>query len=106
MKTKQDLLRAMERMGACGTAIDYVKAHPSSSALVIGLACDRPAWLIWLLEKRLTKASRRLFARRLDVPETGRDSSDDLWVAGMCVRRGDELDRRVIDDCWRAWCRS
>ena len=62
MKTKQDLLDRMAALRACPGSTVWVKAQ-AGSALEIGLACDRPDWLIWLIG-RIDPLAIADFARR------------------------------------------
>jgi len=62
MKTKQDLLDRMAALRACPGSTVWVTAQ-EGSALEIGLACDRPDWLIWLIG-RIDPLAIADFARR------------------------------------------
>ena len=116
MKTKEQLLRAMDLLFACCEAREWVASQRSSSAEQIGQNCRRPEWLVWLLWRKLTPPSRRLFAKRLGLRRSRRHGSftfsADHIAIGLRPNVGYhhvdalKLDRRVIDDCWRAWCRS
>lgn len=108
MKTKADLLRAMGRDYACGEALLWVREQ-RVSAEAIGLRCGRPEWMIWFLWKRLDSHSRQLFAMRLGIV----DQCCVLDMQGSTrpvhayeTMTAADLPRAVINDCWRAWCRS
>lgn len=107
MKTKKQLLAAMERMYACREAVAWVEEQ-RGGPVSIGRRCPHPEWLIWFLWRTLTPQGRALFATRLG-DRLGYDSYDIRHGtrpgAAFCPV-AHELPRRVIDDCWRAWCRS
>lgn len=101
-KTKADLLRVMGRLGACDEAVASVTARPQELAEDIGAVSERVHWLSWLLDRRLTRKGRELLRRRLGdaAPQW-----NGCWCEDCMGSCGAQL-RAVIDDCWRAWCRS
>ena len=120
MKTKKQFLSLCKRMGACWPAIEHIKAHASLSAypIISGL----PDWQLWFLTRRLTKEGLELLASRLGVlvsdfyvtDALGRPPPHELhrkdflrnvFYSVRCQCDGETLGR-VVDDCWRAWCRS
>lgn len=107
MKTKEQLLKAMKAAGACWDATHYVHTRRVGSAEKIGLTCHRTQWLLWFLWGRLTPAGRELLAGRLGV-QVHVDDVSGFSRPGFCYYEENvaTLDRKVIDDCWRAWCRS
>lgn len=116
MKTKKQLLAKMERMGACYEAREWVENHRAQSAERIGLSCQRPYWLMWFLWRALDHRSRELFAARLGMVKSdfyggvNYSESDVAFGYRPHIAYGNDssrnLSRRVINDCWRAWCRS
>ena len=101
MKTKAHLLEVMSRMPTCIDAMKYVQDHPCETALEIGLTCPHTDWLVWFLYRRLTYDGLLKLTERL-----GLVYAYELWEAGLLPSTANALDRRVIDDCWAAWCRA
>lgn len=105
-KTKADLLRVMVKQKACRLAFDAVYEHPSDSAEEIGISSPRPENLEWLLFRKLTTESSILLRKRLNGAGY-RGCWCHLCMGPHYLCMGPRAAARaILDDCWRAWCRS
>lgn len=121
MKTKKQLLKICKRMNACSSGIEYINQHPSNDAY--GVLENLTEWQIWFLSRRLTRSGLDLLAKRLGCkvdefyyeqyfgpcPHEERDDAvrkGELRGIFRNWRAYERRGRKVINDCWRAWCRS
>lgn len=106
-KTGADLARLYRRMGWCNEdLLRIIEQRAGDLAEDIGLAEGsekRLNRLTQLLFRMLRPESRVLFRQRL--LEAGVENVFCICHRCLPVNNNDRA-RRVIEDCWRAWCRS
>jgi hypothetical protein len=82
----------------------YVEAHPAQDALTIGRTCQRSNWIGWVLQHSLNRRDGSYMRLRDRMVAAGAK----LFTVDFAAYDSDHNPevRRLLDECYEAWCRS
>jgi hypothetical protein len=100
-------IRALERLGACFEARQWLKGQADQSPGALWAACDRSEWIIWLLGATWFLEPNPLDSRLVPHLDAYRACSTAAWVAyGEATDPAQDNFDRTIGDVERAYSLS